>query len=62
MPHAKVLKESGKNVRPALTIFKAHLFPSLYVKMLTSPLDQGPEQEKTCSIDLPGKDLLLHTA
>lgn len=36
-------------------------FP-LYVKILIGPLDQGPEQEKTSSIHLPGKDLFLHTA
>ncbi len=42
-----------------------NLFLSLYIKLRTSPLDTGLEQEYTCSIRLlnvPGKVSLLHPA
>jgi len=69
-------REGISSEHPLVTRTKGHDFPlflqreqcfcyplfSLYVKILTSPLDQGPEQEKTCSTDLTGKDLVLHTA
>jgi hypothetical protein len=57
----------GKNLRPqeAEDHNTDDLLPyvfSLYVNIFTGPLDKGPEQEETYSINLPGKDYFLHTA
>jgi len=62
---AQTFQLSNKPLLNLLFIYGSKVVNSLYIKLRTSPLDTGLEQEYTCSIRLlnaPGKVSFLHPA